>query len=133
MLTCRSGPYLVYFLQSSHLQWPSLARPLQHLAVYITGHLCSHLPAGGVSSLGLWAVSFFHKDHRSHSLIFDWKRFKHRGQHCQRCICGLGMRAADYGCCQHRVWSSVYSDDSPDIVGRFDISNVKMLTQVSSE
>ena len=28
-----------------------------------------------------WIVGckLFHKDHRSHSLIFDWRRFKHSG------------------------------------------------------
>ena len=55
----KSGPYVVYSFQSSHLQWPNLDRRLQHPAVYITGHLCFHLPAGGVFFLGLWAVSFF--------------------------------------------------------------------------
>lgn len=69
----KSGLYVVYSFQSSHLPWPSLARRLQHLAVYITGHLCSHLPAGVVFSLGLWAVSFVtkDKDHQSQTLIFD--------------------------------------------------------------
>ena len=50
---------MVYSFQSSHLQWPSLARLLQHLVVYITGHLCSHLLVGGVFFLGLWVVSLF--------------------------------------------------------------------------
>lgn len=43
------------------------------------------------------------------------------------------MRAADYGCCQYRIWSSVHSHDRPDIVSRYDISRVEILTQVSSE
>lgn len=63
----KSGPYVVYSFQSSHLQWPNLARRLQHPAVYITGHLCFHLPAGGVFFLGLWAVSFFSQKRSSHS------------------------------------------------------------------
>jgi hypothetical protein len=46
-----------------------LARRLRHLADYITGHLCSHLPDGGVFSLGLWAVSFFSTKIIGHFLI----------------------------------------------------------------
>ena len=82
--------------------------------------ICAHLLS--------WIVGckLFHKDHQSH------KHWFLIGEDSNTTLSALHLCTGDARC-RLGSDSAMISDDSPDLVGQFDISSLKKPTQVSSD